>query len=614
MTSFSFVGASRALVIGAALAGGLFVTVPAAHAAAAYPTNTCVGAKLKGAGKFCGALLKAWSTWDKKQDAAQRDAAIAKAQGKLDDAWGKAEAKSAGDGVDCAQTTLSSADLGVLVGTVAAQIAAAVNTGFDLGNKDDGKCGASLIKLAAKKCQALLLAEGKFVAKLDKDPSGTKRAEALSKATGKFSDGWAKVLAQGCAPTATEGATETSVDSLRDDVVMNATVSPNVDDTQYTAVAPVGPIDYQGRAFTPVCMNGSPYQFFVKRGTVNKLLMYYQGGGACWEQLTCGVPVCDNSVTAGDNPNGATTGFFDRNNPNNPFKDWNVVFVSYCSCDIHFGDSAQVYDNVDPMSPVHVEHRGYQNSKVAEKWAREHFVNPEEVFVTGSSAGAYGAWFNGPLLESVWPASKFSVLADAGNGVITTDFLTNSFPHWNFAANLPSDIPGLSDVLTNGSGIPGYTEIVANRFPNTTWAHYSTAYDGGTGGQTGFYNVMLNNNDPLAALTWWNGSCQFNSVMRQQVMDTSAAVPSNYRYYIGTGSRHTMFGSNKVYTDTTGGVPTVVNWVDAMLNSSPPMLVDPAWTNVECTNCGLLLAGDPRPSPLAPPFQQVGTDVVVTCP
>ena len=65
--------------------------------------------------------------------------------------------------------------------------------------------------------------------------------------------------------------------------------------------------------------------------------------------------------------------------------------MSYCSCDIHFGDAAQDYDNTDPAHPLHVEHRGYQNSKVVEKWAREHFVNPEEVFVSGSSAGAYGA-------------------------------------------------------------------------------------------------------------------------------------------------------------------------------------------------------------------------------
>lgn len=615
MVCQSYGASIRALAIVAVLGIGVG-SPPATQAEPAYPTNKCVGAKLKGAGKFCAAALKAWSTWDKKQDATKRDAAILKAQGKLEAAWDKAEQKSTDDGVDCAQTTATAADLGVLVGTAAAQITAAVNAGLDLNDKDDGKCGAALVKLAAKKCQALLLAEGKFVAGLAKDPDGVKRAEKQTKASDKFSEGWAKVFAKGCDSTATEAAIEASVDDLRDDVLMQTVVSPNVDDAQYSTISPVGSVDYQERAFSPVCMNGSPYHFFVKRGTVNKLLMYYQGGGACWEQLTCGVPVCDTSVNpaGGDNPNNGTSGFADASNPNNPFKDWNVVFVSYCSCDIHFGDAAQDYANVNPGTPLHVEHRGFHNAKVAEKWAREHFVNPEEVFVTGSSAGAYGAWFNGPLLHDVWPASKFAVLADAGNGVITPDFLANFFPFWNFAANLPTNIPGLEEVLVNGTGIPGYTELVTSHFPETTWAHYTSAYDGGTGGQTGFYNVMLNDNDPIAALTWWNGSCAFNSVMRQQVLDTAAAVPSNYRYYIGTGSRHTMWGSNKVYSDTTGGVPTIVSWVNGMLNSSPPLLTDPDWTNVECTNCGLLLSGDPRPSPLAPPFQQVGPDVVVTCP
>jgi len=213
--------------------------------------------------------------------------------------------------------------------------------------------------------------------------------------------------------------------------------------------------------------------------------------------------------TGSDNPNNVHTGFADLGNPQNPFKDWNIVFVSYCSCDVHFGDAAQDY-------PPHVEHRGYENARVVEKWAREHFVNPDEVFVTGSSAGAYGAWFNAPLHERVWPASKFEVLADAGNGVITQSFLDSYFPNWTFAANVPTDIPGLTDVLTNGSGIPGYTEVVANFFPRTRWAHYCSAYDGGFGGQSSFYNIMLNNNNPVAAITWWNASCQFNSVMRSQ--------------------------------------------------------------------------------------------------
>src|SRR5690606_34537424 len=195
--------------------------------------------------------------------------------------------------------------------------------------------------------------------------------------------------------------------------------------------------------------------------------------------------------------------------------------------------------------------------------------------------------------------------------VVTQQFMRDYFPNWNFEANIPRNIPGLRDVLFDGSGIPGYTEIVARRFPETKWAHYTTAFDGGTGGQTGFYAVMLADS-PIAGVTWWTASCPFNAQMRVQALATAAALPNNYRYYIGTGSRHTMWGTNRVYTDTTGGVPRIVDWVNAMRNSTPAN-PDPLWTNVECTNCGLLLSGDPRPSPLQAPFKQVGADVVIDC-
>jgi hypothetical protein len=235
-------------------------------------------------------------------------------------------------------------------------------------------------------------------------------------------------------------------------------------------------------------------------------------------------------------------------------------------------------------------------------------VSPDQIFVTGSSAGAYGAWFNAPLHEMVWPASQFQVLADAGNGVITQDFLQNDFGHWDFTKNIPSTIPGVLESITNGTGIVGYTKAVTAFFPQTRWAQYCSAFDGGTGGQTGFYSIMLNDNNPLAALTWWTASCQFNSVMRSQDLDLSASIPSNYRYYIGTGSRHTMWFFPKVYNDTTGGVPLLVDWVNAMLTGGP------GWTNVEASNEGLLLPGDPQPPTLpTPPFFQDGSNVVVNC-
>ena len=60
--------------------------------------------------------------------------------------------------------------------------------------------------------------------------------------------------------------------------------------------------------------------------------------------------------------------------------------------------------------------------------------------------------------------------------------------------------------------------------------------------------------------------------------------------------------------DTTGGVPLLVDWVNAMLTGGP------GWTNVEATDEGLLLPGDPRPPTIpTPPFFQVGSDVKVIC-
>jgi hypothetical protein len=592
--------ALRGLAIGTALA------VPDLATAAPYPTNRCVSVKQQEAGRYCRRVLKAWGTWATTQDSAGRDAAIQQAGDELDTAWARAEAKSLRQGSNCADTTLARADAQAMIDAAVTQVAGDVTGGLDLGSESEARCGRRLLQAAAARCGGFLRAEGQYIRRLAEDPDGAARAQSQARARANFIVTWTRqVVAKGCPTGASQDGLETLLDGLNGDVVRDTTISPHLDDTQFTTISPTGSTSYLGREFTPVCMNGSPYSYFVKRGTVNKLLMYYQGGGACWEQLTCSLATCDTNVSPGDNPNNAADGFADRANPANPFRDWNIVFVSYCSCDIHFGDAAQDY-------PLHVEHRGYHNSRVAEKFAREHFVNPEVVFVTGSSAGAYGAWFNGPLHHEVWPASQFHVLADAGNGVITQDFLETYFPNWNFEGNLPPDLPELQEVLDNGSGIPGYTEVVANEFPNTNWAHYSTAHDGSPGGQSGFYNLMLNDNDPLFALTWWQATCAFYDVMRSQSIATHAVVPDNYRYYIGTGSRHTMWGSDKVYTDTTGGVPTIVDWVNAMLDSSPGA-ADPGWTNVECTNCGLLLPGDPRPAALPPPFEQVGPDVVINC-
>jgi hypothetical protein len=594
--------------------------------AGTYPGNKCVSSKQKEAGKYCQGVFKAWSKLE--QSGTPVGPAIANALAKLQLKWGKAETKSSQKGTDCVDMTIEEA-------TLAANIDAAVAAVDASLVGADSTCASKILGAASKLCSGYLKAESKHIKKLAKDADGATLDEKQGQADGKFSSAWANATGGGCTPAATETDVHDAVVAINDDAVTNTIVSPNVP-TTWTNYDPPASVDYEGRTYTPRCIHDSDpdYYYYARRGTVNKLVMYYMGGGACWEELTCGIPVCSDSA----DPDGAsglnaqTTGFADLSDPSNPFKDWHQVFVTYCSCDIHFGDTVQPYAGTS-------YHLGFHNSRVVEKFAREHFVNPEEIFVTGSSAGAYGALFNAPLNQEVWPASKMNVLADAGNGVITSEFLTDFFPNWDFVANLP-DIPGVVESIESGTGMVGYIEAITAFLPESNWAHYTTAFDGGAGGQTGFYNLMLNDNNPIAALSWWEGSCAFNSVMKQQAADTYAAVSAaddNYRYYIGTGSRHTMFGSDKVYTDTTGGVPTIVDWVNAMLASEPGD-PDPGWVNVEASPFNVLLATcqggtnagaacdddsecdsgdcekDVQPATIpTPPFEMSGSDIVVVC-
>jgi hypothetical protein len=579
------------LVRGAALvAAALLASVPAR--ADVHPTDACVAEKLEAAGLACrrffetrafGAFVGFPGT------TAQR---LVRIEADLADAWQDAEATSSAAGVSCADTTVTSAAMADLLD------AGAVDFGAGAIGSVSPIRRYLLRQVAGFACQNWLRGEARHLVERGHDRESRRLALDRNVA-----------LALLRAVASWVGASATQVQALLDeltalveDAILAAVVSPSVP-TAWTKVVPDTDIPYQGKTLAPICSGGTPYQYYVKRGSVNKLLVYYQGGGACWDFLTCGAfPVFKQTTGDGDNPANATTGFADLNNPANPFRDWNAVFIPYCTGDVHWGDAT--VDHMLQNNKATIHHRGRVNAAVVEKWAREHFVHPEEVFVTGSSAGAYGAIMNGLYLkENVYPSTPFAILGDAGNGVITQDFLENEISKWGVEKNLPAWIPALNKPVTELSAADLWAEA-ALFYPHDRFANYTTAFDGGNGGQTGFYQIMRNPGNLGVWQSWWQSSCPWNAGMGEQSLN-SASRATNYRYYIGAGSRHTMWGHPKVYTDTTGGVPTIVDWVNAMLDGTP------AWTNVECTDCGLLLPGDPRAggNPPPAPFRADGTHI-----
>ena len=455
-------------------------------------------------------------------------------------------------------------------------------------------CAGEARRYAAQSCKHLLRDWGNHLADRENDRLREGLDAALARSMGKIES---RIASGAPSCSETDGAAVAQAVQELADTVRAATTTTTAVDATFVKIEPGDSVDYEGQTWEPRCSAGGPYSFWVRRGSVNKLLMYYQGGGACWDNLTCaGIPgltgpVFKTNTSDNDNPDLRSTGFADLGNPDNPFRDWNIVFVPYCTGDVHWGNRVVEYPGTTSIT---IEHKGYANARTAEKWAREHFVLPEAVFVTGSSAGSYGAIVNSlPLQEFVYPSTEFAVLGDAGNGVITEDFVRNDLAKWGVEDNLPTWISAFDVPITELDASDLWAES-AKFYSQNRFATYTTAYDGGGGGQTGFYNVMLTMS-PVGALFWWNASCDWNAAMLA-LNDKARAGAGNFRSYVGSGSAHTMWGRDKVYTDTTGDVPIIRDWVEAMVEDTED------WQDVLCTDCDIVLPGDPRPNPLALPF------------
>ena len=153
------------------------------------------------------------------------------------------------------------------------------------------------------------------------------------------------------------------------------------------------------------CGNGSQYKFFARRTSSPNLLFFFEGGGACWDFDTCsgraGVLGAANPNGIADDymtqftakfvspiVNGADPGLPLRSRTDLVTKDWNIVYMPYCTGDVHIGNRAATY--VDPTGaqpPLSWRHAGYTNTLAAVQWAHAQFPSVAKLLVTGFSAG-----------------------------------------------------------------------------------------------------------------------------------------------------------------------------------------------------------------------------------
>jgi hypothetical protein len=329
------------------------------------------------------------------------------------------------------------------------------------------------------------------------------------------------------------------------------------------------PVTTNGKRYTPTCSDapGSKpgYAYFYRRGTAPGLVVFFNGGGACWNAATCSKPrlAGDRATFSGDNDQDASGvykaellpgdgparmgGIFDLNNRQNPVRHWSMLFVPYCTGDVHSGSNTATYIDPATGTPFTIQHRGWDNMQVIMSWMRTHVPEPSRLLVSGSSAGAYGAASHYASLRALYPNARATFLGDSGQGVTNPAFEQARNKNWNY--QLPVKVFGPNAQQTPDAEV---VSKLAMFFANDRFAQFSTIHDSV---QTAFFAQM----GTAQACAAWTNKMLEELTVRQQA--------SNFRSYIAAGNTHTILRAPLFYSEASSGVPFSV-WLGELLTSA----------------------------------------------
>ena len=305
------------------------------------------------------------------------------------------------------------------------------------------------------------------------------------------------------------------------------------------------------------CSDGSPFTYFVRPGDPDKVLLFLQGGGACFNAETCSPqnPLY-KPTTAGDDPNQLTAGIFDATATNNPFAGYSVVYVPYCTGDVHIGNTTHDYGN-----GVVVEHRGYANVSAAMDTLVERFAAARQVVIAGSSAGSIGTPLYAGLLAERMPAAKLTVLADGSGAYPDVPVMNETIGSvWGVGSILP-DWPEYRGLRPDQVSIPGMFIQSGRHNPNIVFARYDYAFDQT---QEFFAGIAGVPPDRLVEL-----------IDRNEAQIEAAGV--TIHSYTAPGDAHTILELPTFYTEEVNGTK-LVDWVQQLLDGTAP-------ADVHCTTC-----------------------------
>ena len=304
------------------------------------------------------------------------------------------------------------------------------------------------------------------------------------------------------------------------------------------------------------CRDGSPAGVAVRYAENTDLLgIYFQGGGACFNELTC--LQNPSSINPSQFDPGPSGGLFDAENPDNPLMDYNWIFVPYCTGDAFIGSKP---DGDIPLGPQGQQFVGHPNLALALDRIVDTFPDLADVFLTGESGGGFGAASNYDFIASHFPNNDVNLVDDSGP-IFRDQYLAPCLQQqwrdvWNLSASLPEDCEGCFNA--DGGGLANY------------WTHISTKYPSATKG------LISSHQDSVISLFFGFGTNDCGALFPTfpefepalyDLRDNVLTSPDYGTFYMA-GDTHTYLSKQDYYTLEVGGV-VLSDWVADIIAGEP---------------------------------------------
>lgn len=302
-----------------------------------------------------------------------------------------------------------------------------------------------------------------------------------------------------------------------------------------------------------LCGNGEPTGIGVNLTDKSKdVAIFMMGGGACWNEANCYTFPSATHIESGyqeaafqdDAAGFLTSSIFDRNDPENPLRDHSLVFVPYCTGDVHAGTRVADYGG-KPTS-----HVGFRNMTEYLKRLVPTFPDAERIILSGSSAGGFGAGINWFRVVDAFPGARVDLIDDSGTP-LSADYLSPARQaEWTAAWGLDASLP--RDCAECATGLDALFTYHGSKITNQRAALLSYTRDQII---SFFYQITVD---------------EFEQGLGEMTAARLDGQPS-FRYFYKEGEDHVLLGDPEI---SQNGV-VLKQWLRQMVED------DPAWENVK---------------------------------